>query len=71
MISIWTDAAAFVVPACLAAATLVAAARVSLAAPIAVRPHADRFMGQDSVTAARKVRTTGTSYDPPSRGSTG
>ena len=69
MISIWTDAAAFVLPACLAAATLVAAARVSVAAPIAVRPHADRFMGQ--TTVARKVRTTGTSYDPPSRGSTG
>ena len=71
MISIWTDAAAFVLPACLAVATLVAAARVSVASPLAVRPHADRFMGQDSATVARKVRTTGTSYDPPSRGSTG
>jgi hypothetical protein len=69
MISIWTDAAAFVLPACLAAATLVAAARVSTVSPLAVRPHADRFMAQ--VTGARKVRTTATSYDPPSRGSTG
>jgi hypothetical protein len=69
MISIWTDAAAFVLPACLAAATVVVAARMSAASPLVVRPHADRFMAQ--VTGARKVRTTGTSYDPPSRGSTG
>lgn len=70
MMTIWTDAAAFVLPACLAAATVVAAARLSSIRPAAVRAHAaDRFKVQ--VTGALKVRTTGTSYDPPSRGSTG
>ncbi|MFN8167736.1 MAG: hypothetical protein U0S36_03020 [Candidatus Nanopelagicales bacterium] len=81
MITSFVDVAAFVLPLGVSAAAAAAFAggasmRRQIPAAVAVaRPHAadlgNVWAGRDLGTTGVSTKRTGTSYDPPSRGSTG